>query len=57
MKANVKDPDKVYATEKWGKSREVGKAQKEKKIKALKAAAGYFEPLNLETVVVFYCFL
>ena len=51
------DDDKMYEIENWGKRREVGKAQKEKILKALKDAAGYFDPLNLEAVVILYYFL
>ena len=54
MNVNEKDDDLMYDTEKWGKRREVGKAQEERRLKALKAAAAYFEPLNLETVVILY---
>ena len=31
----------------------MGKSQKEKNLKALKAAAGYFDPLNIENVFIF----
>ena len=41
INVHEKDYDKMYAIEKWAKRR------KKKILKALKAAAGYFDPLNL----------